>query len=141
MHNIIVRTEQYFNKGSNGGKNERCATVEQEIQHRHRLICQAGAQRVGGAQHNLGSWLDSREKIKFKSAHNTDDPGTFTYQSGGTGVIIRGPMTQYANHGDQDLWKLERYCTYMFCVNPSHKYRGVASLFFFVFLYQLAPVD
>ena len=49
---------------------------------------------AGGVQHNLGSWLDSREKIKFKSMHNTDNPDTSTYQSGGIGGIIRDTMAQ-----------------------------------------------
>ena len=34
---------------------------------------------VGGRGHNLGSWLDSRENLKFKSAHNTDNPSTTAY--------------------------------------------------------------
>ena len=35
---------------------------------------------AGGRGHNLGSWFDSREKTKFKSAHNTDNTSTSTYQ-------------------------------------------------------------
>ena len=75
----------------------------------------------------MGSWLDYREKIKFKSAHNIHDPNKSTYQPRGTEVITRGPMTQYAKHGEQDLWKLERYCSYMFWAKPVHKFRMVVA--------------
>ena len=54
-----------------------------------------------GVLHNLGSWLAPEKKIMFKSAHNTDDRNTSTYQPGDTGIVIRGPMTQYTKHGDQ----------------------------------------
>ena len=40
--------------------------------------------------HNLGSWLDSRKKIKFKSTHNTENPIITMYQPGGTCIIIKG---------------------------------------------------
>ena len=36
---------------------------------------------AGGREHTLGSWLESREKIKFKSAHNTEDPSTSVYST------------------------------------------------------------
>ena len=82
---------------------------------------------VGGRGHNLGSWLDSREKIRFKSAHNNEDPNTSSYQPGGTGIIVRGRMTQYAKHGEQDNRKLGRYCSYVFWANASHKCRVVVA--------------
>ena len=69
---------------------------------------------VGGASNNLGSWFEGREKKKFATAHNTHDPNKSTYQPGGTGVMIRGPMTQYARHGSQDPRKLGRCCSYVF---------------------------
>ena len=82
---------------------------------------------TGGRGHNLRSWLDSREKIKLKTAHNNEDPNTSSYQPGGTGIIIRGRMTQYAKHGEQDNRKLGRYCSYVFWANVSHKCRVVVS--------------
>jgi hypothetical protein len=68
-----------------------------------------------------------REKLKFKYAHNTDDPNTSTYQPRDTGVVIRGSMTKYSKHGDQDLRKLRIYCSYVFWANPSHKFRVVVA--------------
>ena len=82
---------------------------------------------VGGRRHNLESWLDSREKIRFKTAHNNEDPNTSSYQPGGTGIIIRGRMTQYAKHGEQDNRKLGRYYSYVFWANASHKCRVVVA--------------
>ena len=60
---------------------------------------------AGGGGHNLGSWKNSREKIESKSAHNTDGPSTSTYQPRGTVIIIRGRMTQYTKHREQDILK------------------------------------
>ena len=82
---------------------------------------------VGGAKHNLGSCFDSREKMKFTTAHNTHDPNKSKYQPGGTGVMIKGPMTQYARHGSQDPRKLGRLCSYVSWANPSHKFRVVVA--------------
>ena len=55
---------------------------------------------AGGAHHNLGSHFDPNEKLKFKSAQTTDSPNTSTYQRRGTGVAIRGPMTQHGKYGN-----------------------------------------
>jgi len=83
--------------------------------------------RVGGRGHNLGSWLDSREQIRFKAAHNNEDPITSSCQPEGMGIIVRGRMTQYANHGEQDNRKLGRYRSYVFWANASHKCRVVVA--------------
>jgi hypothetical protein len=61
---------------------------------------------AGAARNNLGSWFGTRKKLKLKPAHNTDDPSTSKYQSIGIGIIVGGPMTQYAKHDGQDLRKL-----------------------------------
>ena len=76
-----------------------------------------------GAQHTLGSWFDSKEKLKLNSTNNPDNPSTSIYQPGSTGIIIRGPMTQYAKHGNQHLRKLDEHCSYVFWLNPLHKFR------------------
>ena len=82
---------------------------------------------VGGASNNMGSWFKGREKRKFATAHNIHDPNKSKYQPGGTGVMIRGPMAQYARHGSQDPRKLGRLCSYVFWANPSHKFRVVVA--------------
>ena len=74
---------------------------------------------VGGRGHTLGSWLDSREKIKFTIAHNNEDPNTSSYQPGGTDIIIRGRMPQYATHGEQDNRKVGKYCLYVLMLPTS----------------------
>ena len=75
--------------------------------------------------HNVASWIESREKIKFRTAHNNKDPSGSSYQPGGIGIIITGRMTQSVKQGEQDNWKLGRYCSYVLWATASHKCRLV----------------
>ena len=80
MQNNVLSTEQCINKGMRKVKTNAVALLIKKYSIDIDLFPELKHNwRSGGAHHNLRAWCESIEKLKCKSAHNTDSPDTSTY--------------------------------------------------------------
>jgi len=74
---------------------------------------------------NLSSWFQEDREVRSVVSHNiTEDHVAFgKHQPGGTGILVRHKLLQYAKKPSGDKRGLGRWCSWPFYNNPNHTTR------------------
>jgi hypothetical protein len=78
---------------------------------------------------NLASWFHEESEVRSVTAHNTTEQhSAFSkHQPGGTGIVVRHELLQYARKPAIDETGLGRWCSWPFYSNPNHATRIVVA--------------
>ena len=78
---------------------------------------------------NLASWFHEEREVRSVTAHNTTEQhSAFSkHQPGGTGILVRHELLQYARKPAIDETGLGRWCSWPFYSNPNHATRIVVA--------------
>ena len=71
------------------------------------------------------SWLKLDRPARSVSAHNIHGPRASHAQPCGTAMLLFHDILQYARKPNQDFRKLGRWCSWVFDVNPTHRFRMI----------------
>ena len=76
---------------------------------------------------NFASWFEVDRETRSSTSHNIHGPRTSEHQQGGTGIMLFNEILQFAKKPAGDFRKLGRWTSWLFYVNPEHKFRVIVA--------------
>ena len=123
-----------FNNMSGKDVRERKLKVTKQLVNKYEIDALCGSE-IGvnfsrtDPSNSFASWFEGDRSIRSTTSHNIHIPSSSKsrHLPGGTGMVVFNGLHQYAKKSTNDFRKLGRYCSWVFYVNPTHRFRLVVA--------------
>jgi hypothetical protein len=121
-----------FNNMSGKEVRERKLKVVKQLVNKYEIDALCGSE-IGvnfgrmDPSNSFASWFEGGRPIRSTTSHNVHSPSESKHLPGGTGIVVFNGIHQYAKKSTNDFRKLGRFCSWVFYVNPDHRFRLVVA--------------